>query len=275
MATDLLRPRRSVPRHRRRRGPARGRRRAFTNDPGGATAYGTAIGYMPLRAWIAEQHGVDEENVSSPTARCRPTPSSSTSSSSPATPSSSSARPTTARCSACASAARTPPGRARARRHRRRRARAAARRRRPPEARPHHPQLPEPGRLHALARQARRAARARRDHDFLIFEDDPYVELRFDGRAAADHALDGRRASQRRLRVVVLEDRLPGHPRRLPRRPARADRAHRQARDEHLHLAEHGRPVDRLRVLRAGAIDALDRDGQGRAAERVELLAAR
>jgi 2-aminoadipate transaminase len=37
--------------------------RAFTNDPGGATAYGTAIGYKPLRAWIAEQHGVGEENV--------------------------------------------------------------------------------------------------------------------------------------------------------------------------------------------------------------------
>lgn len=37
--------------------------RAFTNDPGGATAYGTSIGYVPLRRWIAEQHGVDEANV--------------------------------------------------------------------------------------------------------------------------------------------------------------------------------------------------------------------
>ena len=37
--------------------------RAFTNDPGGATAYGTSIGYVPLRRWIAEQHGVDETNV--------------------------------------------------------------------------------------------------------------------------------------------------------------------------------------------------------------------
>jgi 2-aminoadipate transaminase len=36
---------------------------AFTNDPGGATAYGTSIGYVPLRRWIAEQHGVDEANV--------------------------------------------------------------------------------------------------------------------------------------------------------------------------------------------------------------------
>ena len=37
--------------------------RAFTNDPGGATAYGTSIGYVPLRRWIAEQHGVDEAQV--------------------------------------------------------------------------------------------------------------------------------------------------------------------------------------------------------------------
>jgi 2-aminoadipate transaminase len=37
--------------------------RAFTNDPGGATAYGTSIGYVPLRRWIAEQHGVDEKRV--------------------------------------------------------------------------------------------------------------------------------------------------------------------------------------------------------------------
>jgi 2-aminoadipate transaminase len=37
--------------------------RAFANDPGGATAYGTAIGYAPLRAWIAEQHGVEPAEV--------------------------------------------------------------------------------------------------------------------------------------------------------------------------------------------------------------------
>ena len=37
--------------------------RAFANDPGGTTAYGTAIGYAPLRAWIAGQHGVEPANV--------------------------------------------------------------------------------------------------------------------------------------------------------------------------------------------------------------------
>jgi DNA-binding transcriptional MocR family regulator len=37
--------------------------RAFANDPAGTTAYGTSIGYPPLRAWIAEQHGVAPEQV--------------------------------------------------------------------------------------------------------------------------------------------------------------------------------------------------------------------
>jgi 2-aminoadipate transaminase len=36
---------------------------AFTADPGGMTAYGTAVGYVPLREWIAEQHGVGPEHV--------------------------------------------------------------------------------------------------------------------------------------------------------------------------------------------------------------------
>jgi 2-aminoadipate transaminase len=37
--------------------------RAFENDPGGTTAYGTSIGYVPLRKWIAEQHQVEPEQV--------------------------------------------------------------------------------------------------------------------------------------------------------------------------------------------------------------------
>jgi 2-aminoadipate transaminase len=36
---------------------------AFTADPGGMTAYGTAIGYVPLRQWIAERHQVAPEQV--------------------------------------------------------------------------------------------------------------------------------------------------------------------------------------------------------------------
>ena len=36
---------------------------AFDNDPGGTTAYGTSVGYVPLREWIASQHGVPVEQV--------------------------------------------------------------------------------------------------------------------------------------------------------------------------------------------------------------------
>ncbi|HEY3186332.1 MAG TPA: PLP-dependent aminotransferase family protein [Solirubrobacteraceae bacterium] len=37
--------------------------RAFENDPGGTTAYGTSVGYVPLREWIAAKHGVDAAQV--------------------------------------------------------------------------------------------------------------------------------------------------------------------------------------------------------------------
>jgi len=37
--------------------------RAFDSDPGGATAYGTSVGYPRLRSWIADRHGVDPERV--------------------------------------------------------------------------------------------------------------------------------------------------------------------------------------------------------------------
>jgi 2-aminoadipate transaminase len=36
---------------------------AFTNDPAGMTGYGTSVGYVPLREWIAERHGVAPERV--------------------------------------------------------------------------------------------------------------------------------------------------------------------------------------------------------------------
>ena len=60
---------------------------AFENDPAGTTAYGTSVGYVPLREWIAEQHGVEPSSRCwSPTARCRPTRSCSSCSCRPATP---------------------------------------------------------------------------------------------------------------------------------------------------------------------------------------------
>jgi DNA-binding transcriptional MocR family regulator len=36
---------------------------AFSKDPAGLTGYGTAVGYPPLREWIAERHGVDVKQV--------------------------------------------------------------------------------------------------------------------------------------------------------------------------------------------------------------------
>jgi 2-aminoadipate transaminase len=37
--------------------------RAFDADPGGITAYGTSVGYPPLRKWIADKHGVSVNQV--------------------------------------------------------------------------------------------------------------------------------------------------------------------------------------------------------------------
>jgi 2-aminoadipate transaminase len=37
--------------------------RAFDADPAGITAYGTSVGYPPLRKWIAEKHGVSPDQV--------------------------------------------------------------------------------------------------------------------------------------------------------------------------------------------------------------------
>src|SRR5215213_5107240 len=36
---------------------------AFEKDPAGTTAYGTSVGYVPLREWVAEQHGVEVDQV--------------------------------------------------------------------------------------------------------------------------------------------------------------------------------------------------------------------
>ncbi|GII22361.1 aminotransferase-like domain-containing protein [Planosporangium mesophilum] len=37
--------------------------RAFEADPAGVTAYGTSVGYLPLRQWIADKHGVAADQV--------------------------------------------------------------------------------------------------------------------------------------------------------------------------------------------------------------------
>lgn len=37
--------------------------RAFDTDPAGVTGYGTGYGYLPLREWVADRHGVDTGQV--------------------------------------------------------------------------------------------------------------------------------------------------------------------------------------------------------------------
>ncbi|MCW2996486.1 MAG: PLP-dependent aminotransferase family protein [Solirubrobacterales bacterium] len=36
---------------------------AFDEDAAGTTAYGTSVGYVPLRQWLADRHGVAAENI--------------------------------------------------------------------------------------------------------------------------------------------------------------------------------------------------------------------
>ena len=156
---------------------------------------------------------------------------------------------------------------ARARRDRRRRARArcstAASR---PEARPHHPQLPEPGRLHAVAGEARRGCSSwPREHGFVDLRGRPLRRAALQRRAAADDALDGPRE-----RVVYASSFsktvCPGHPRRLPGRPRRADRGDRQAARPSTYISPNMVAQSIVYEFCAlGRDRPLDRDGQGRA----------
>src|SRR5215212_253844 len=155
---------------------------------------------------------------------------------------------------------------ARAGRHRRGRARGRARRGCAADARPHHPELPEPRRLHALAGKARPAAGARARARLHPVRGRPLRRIALRGRAAPAHARARRGRRRRRLRVLVLEDGRPGHPGRLPRRPGGPDRRAAPTRDRDLHLAEHGRAGDRGRVLRLRRGRPLGRDRQGGAA---------
>jgi 2-aminoadipate transaminase len=44
-------------------GLAEAARLAFENDAAGTTAYGTSVGYVPLREWVADKHGVEVDQV--------------------------------------------------------------------------------------------------------------------------------------------------------------------------------------------------------------------
>jgi hypothetical protein len=179
---DLLRARRAVARHRRRRGPARRAAvRAFESDPGGATAYGTSVGYLPLRAGsptgtASSPSGARDQRLDAgrrvPVRAARAARRRGDRRAPDLRPHAAVAAPARRACCTRSSSSRR-------HRHRRARAQLLADGAGAP-ARAHHPQLPEPGRLHAVAAKRKRCS-SWREHDFVVFEDDPYVELRFSG----------------------------------------------------------------------------------------------
>ena len=113
------------------------------------------------------------------------------------------------------------------------------------QARPRHPQLPQPRRLHALGREAGAAGRAGRRARLLDLRGRPLPRAALRGRGAGDDALD-RQRGPRRPRLLLLEDGQPRGPGRLPGRAGGRDRQAGQARQRDLHLAQHagrgGRP---------------------------------
>ena len=123
------------------------------------------------------------------------------------------------------------------------------------EARPHHPQLPEPGRLHAVGGQARAAARARARRTSSRSSRTTRTSR------CASRASRCRRWSRWTPTRVVYASSFsktvcPGIRVGYLVGPDGADRADRQARDQHLHLAEHGRRRAIVnQFCRSGAID--------------------
>ena len=102
------------------------------------------------------------------------------------------------------------------------------------------------------------------EYEFVLFEDDPYGELRFEGESlprCCRWTSPGRWSTPRRSPRPSAP--ASGSATWRARRPHRRDP---QARDRDLHLTEHGLPVDRRRVLPLGRDRQLDRDGQGGAA---------
>ena len=238
--------------------------RAFENDPAGTTAYGTSVGYPRLRAWIADRHGVEPERVLVTNGSMqadaflfdqlvR----------SAATRSSSSAPPTTARCSSLrergarvhavelepdgidtdALAACSPA--------------APARARSSPTSSPTSRTRPA---TRSRWPSARRCSRSPPQYGFLVFEDDPYVALRFSGEPLPTMlSMDPERvvyASS--FSKTVCPGIRVGY---LVGPPELIDAIAQLATNTYI-SPEHGLAGDRVRVLRLGRDRALDRDRQ-------------
>ena len=92
-----------------------------------------------------------------------------------------------------------------------------------------------------------------REYSFTIFEDDPYIALRFRGETLPTMlSLDGG-AGNVVYASSFSKTVCPGIRVGFLVGPAELIKPDRRARDEHLHLPEHGRRSDRPRVLRAPA----------------------
>ena len=239
--------------------------RAFENDPGGTTAYGTAIGYVPLREWIAEYQQVAPEQVVVTNGsmqadaflfRLLVEPGDLVIVEAPsydrtllnlrelgaelmAIPLEEDGVDVEAIARACEAGAR-------------------------PKLAHIIPNFHNPGGYTLSLEKRRRLLDLAKTYDFVVFEDDPYVELRFEGETLptmlslddADRVVYASSFSKTvcpGIRVGYLAG------------PGGADRRRREDGDEHLHLAEHGVAVDRERVLPLRRARGLDRDGQERA----------
>ena len=110
-------------------------------------------------------------------------------------------------------------------------------RRRPGEARPRDPQLPQPGRLHALGGEARAPGRARGRARLLDLRGRPLPAGHVRATSCRRRCCRSTRSEPRDPRLLVLEDGQPGRSGRLPRRSRGADPDAREARLRALHLA--------------------------------------
>ena len=143
--------------------------------------------------------------------------------------------------------------------------RAAARRGVRPKLRAHHPQLPEPGRRDAVASRSAASCSTWPPSTASRSSRTTRTSTSASGASRCRRCCrsTGQAAERGGVRLVVHQDGLPGHPRRLPGRPGRrSSPTIARKRDEHLHLAEHGRPGDRVPVLRLRRHRPLDRDRQ-------------
>ena len=223
---------------------------AFERDPAGTFAYGTSAGYPRLLEWIAAKHDVSPDCIDRherlDAGRRVPVPEARRARR-PRGRRGAHLRPHAARAAPAGRA--DPRHPARGGRHRRRRARGGAPRGRAPDARAHHPELPEPGRLHAVAREAPASCSRW-----------PRSSASPSSRTTRTSSSASRASPCPRCSPWTRRTRSSTRP-RSRRRSARGSASatwsgpsdvigeHPQARHEHLHLAEHGRPVDRRRVL--------------------------